>query len=63
MRAELDAIAVGVASLEAAAADGVDLARLGAMVRRVAAWHPEQGLPLIGALGALVRAVRATAKS
>lgn len=60
VRAELEVIAREVATLEAEAARGVDLERLGALVRRVAAWHPEHGLPLIGALGALVRAVRAT---
>lgn len=48
-------------ALHATSGMGVDMERLGALVRAVAAWQPEQGLPLVGALGAVVRAGRAAA--
>ncbi len=41
-------------------ADPIDMIRLGELVRAVAAWEPEHGMPLIGALGAVVRAARAS---
>ena len=59
-RAEFERIAQEVATLSASAKTGVDMERLGSLVRAVAAWQPEQGLPLIGALGAVVRAARST---
>jgi hypothetical protein len=60
-RAEFERIAAELRALHATSEGGVDMERLGALVRAVAAWQPEQGLPLIGALGAVVRAARAVA--
>ncbi len=60
VRSEFERIARELAVLHAGAESGVDLERLGALVRAVAAWQPDHGLPLIGALGAVVRAARAT---
>lgn len=59
-RAEFERNAQELASLVSSADTGVDIERLGSLVRAVAAWQPEQGLPLIGALGAVVRAARST---
>ena len=40
---------------------GVDVGRLGALVREVAAWTPDSELKLLAALGAVVQAARAAA--
>jgi hypothetical protein len=62
-QAELEAIAAAVDALAPQVGAGLEVEALGALVRRVAAWQPEQGLAIIGALGGLVRAVRAAARA
>lgn len=60
-RAEFERIASELSALHAESGAGVDVERLGAVVRAVVAWQPDQGLPLVGALGAVVRAARGAA--